>query len=160
MTTRIVKVKKASIAAFMLWGVLLCLRCKEVAQEIPDPCKPEIDEVFEVKVVFDYYRIKVEKPDAPDLAFIYGSFTDYWTKPMAKIGKDHFQYTCMLRANSNPKTEANAYYVAVDDFRRGVEESMASERITVNDTELTKRAYATSWTYKVFWLDKCKVITK
>lgn len=165
MTPRIVKVKKASIAALMLWGALLCLGCKEVAKEIPDPCKPDIGEAFEVKVVIDYYRIKVEKPDAPDQAAILlvdPSVYDMETKPMKRIGKDHFQYTCTLKANSNPNNYPynHPYTVAIDDFRRGVEESLASELITVNGTELTKKAYATYWTYKVFWLDKCKVITE
>ncbi len=166
MTTRIVKVKKASIAALMLWVVLLCLGCKEVAKEIPDPCKPDIDEAFEVKVVIDYYRIETEVPDAPDQAAILlvdPLLYDMSTKIMTRVGKDHFQYACTLRANSNPKTETKAYHVAISDARREVPGTgmfMASELITVNGIELTKKAYTDSFAYKVFWLDKCTVITK
>ncbi len=158
-----IQINKAVIVTQVLWAVMLCLGCKDVAKEIPDSCKPELDEVFEIKIVIDYYRIEAENPNAQDLASIFligPSLVDPTTKPMTRVGKDHFQYTCTLGANSNPKTESKAYRVAVDDVRRRVGGFMAYELITVNDTELIKKGYGIDFIYKVFWLDKCKVITE
>lgn len=133
--------------------------CKSPTDPGGDPCDPKIGEVVMINVVFDYYRTKVINPNAADAAYIIGSFTDYSSKPMMKVGQDHFQYTCTLQANSYPKTYP--YYVGVDDPKRRSGSTLTvSEKITANGTELITDKWMSDGPYKIFWLSKCAVITK
>lgn len=115
-----------------------------------DPCEPT--DGGEVDVTFDWYRQTVYNPSGNDAAGITGSIFDYISKPMTKVGKDHFQYTCRLPI----KFRGEPYYVAVSDGKGNGQ--LTGKRIFANGVELTNMKYTGLGELAKFHINLCRVI--